>query len=80
MTPEHSRVWFRMAIADFDAPAAKVLAFQDTIFLQDKPVLESQRPRLLPLQAGAESHVAVDKGSVAYLRFLQQLGINFGVC
>ena len=80
VTPEFSRVWFRMAIADFDAPAAKVLAFQDTIFLQDKPVLESQRPRLLPLKAGAESHVAVDKGSVAYRRFLQQQGITFGVC
>ena len=80
MTPEHSRVWFRIAIADFEAPQAKVLAFQDTIFLQDKPVLESQRPRLLPLKAGAESHVAVDKGSVAYRRFLQQQGITFGVC
>ena len=34
----------------------------------------------LPLQAGAESHVAVDKGSVAYRRFLQQQGITFGVC
>jgi hypothetical protein len=68
-----------MAIADFDAPVDKVLAFQDTIFLQDKPILESQRPRLLPLQAGAESHVAVDKASVAYRRFLQQQGITFGV-
>ncbi len=80
MTPEHCRVWFRMAIADFEAPADKVLAFQDTIFLQDKPVLESQRPRLLPLQAGAESHVAVDKASVTYRRFLHQQGITFGVC
>ena len=80
VTPEFSRVWFRMAIADFEASAEKVLSFQDTIFLQDKPVLESQRPRLLPLKAGAESHVAVDKGSVAYRRFLQQQGITFGVC
>ncbi len=38
------------------------------------------RPRLLPLKAGAESHVAVDKGSVAYRRFLQQQGITFGAC
>jgi hypothetical protein len=35
---------------------------------------------LLPSKAGAESHVAVDKGSVAYRRFLQQQGITFGVC
>ena len=80
MTPEFCRVWFRMAIADFEASVEKVLSFQDTIFLQDKPVLESQRPRLLPLKAGAESQVAVDKGSVAYRRFLQQQGITFGVC
>ena len=35
---------------------------------------------LLPLKAGAESQVAVDKGSVAYRRYLQQQGITFGVC
>jgi phenylpropionate dioxygenase-like ring-hydroxylating dioxygenase large terminal subunit len=77
---EQSRVWFRMAMADFELPAEKVLDFQNTIFLQDKPVLESQRPRTLPLQPGAESFVAVDKGSAAYRRLLQQQGITFGVC
>jgi phenylpropionate dioxygenase-like ring-hydroxylating dioxygenase large terminal subunit len=76
---EQSRVWFRMAMADFELPAEKVLDFQNTIFLQDKPVLESQRPRTLPLQPGAESFVAVDKGSAAYRRLLQQQGITFGV-
>jgi phenylpropionate dioxygenase-like ring-hydroxylating dioxygenase large terminal subunit len=75
-----SRVWFRMAIADFEVPSSKVLDFQNTIFLQDQPVLESQRPQLLPLKAGAESFVAVDKGSAAYRRLLQQLGITYGVC
>jgi len=80
VSTERSRVWFRMAMADFQADASKVLAFQDTIFLQDKPVLESQRPRALPLQVGSESHVASDKGSAAYRRFLQQRGITFGVC
>jgi len=77
---EQSRVWFRMALADFELPAEKVLDFQNTIFLQDKPVLESQRPRLLPLKPGAESFVAVDKGSAAYRRLLQQLNVTFGVC
>ena len=80
ITPTQSRVWFRMAIADFAVASEKVLDFQNTIFLQDKPVLESQRPQLLPLQAGAESFVAIDKGSAAYRRFLQQQGITFGVC
>ena len=43
-----------------------------------RPVCDSHE--LLPLQAGAKLHVAVDKGSVDYRRFLQQLGITFGVC
>jgi hypothetical protein len=43
-----------------------------------RPVCDALK--LLPLQAGAKLHVAVDKGSVDYRRFLQQLGITFGVC
>jgi phenylpropionate dioxygenase-like ring-hydroxylating dioxygenase large terminal subunit len=80
ITPTQSRVWFRMAIADFEVAPEKVLDFQNTIFLQDKPVLESQRPRLLPLHAASEAHVGVDKGSVAYRRYLLSQGITFGVC
>lgn len=80
VSPEQSRVWFRMAMADFDIDQAKVQDFQNTIFLQDKPVLESQRPKRLPVHAATEAHVAVDKGSVAYRRYLQSQGITFGVC
>ncbi|MFM7801639.1 MAG: aromatic ring-hydroxylating dioxygenase subunit alpha, partial [Limnohabitans sp.] len=80
ITPESSRVWFRMAVADFDADVEDVLAFQDKIFSQDKPVLESQTPRLLPLGTGVELNVASDKASVAYRRFLQKLAVTFGVC
>ena len=79
-SPDSCRVWFRMAVADFDADVEDVLAFQDKIFSQDKPVLESQMSRLLPLQAKTESHVASDKASVAYRRFLQKLAVTFGVC
>lgn len=80
VSPELSRVWFRMAMADFAVDPRQVRDFQNTIFLQDKPVLESQRPRLLPLHAGTEAHVGVDKGSVAYRRYLLAQGISFGVC
>ena len=80
MSPDSCRVWFRMAVADFDADPQDLLAFQDKIFSQDKPVLESQLPRLLPLGAGVESNVASDKASVAYRRFLQKLAVTFGVC
>ncbi len=57
-------------------------AFQDTIFMQDQPVLESQRPKLLPIrpQSGSgEVHSAADRSSAAYRRFLSERGIPFGV-
>jgi phenylpropionate dioxygenase-like ring-hydroxylating dioxygenase large terminal subunit len=80
LEPERSRVWFRLAVADFDSPDEKLHAFQDTIFLQDKPVLESQVPKRLPLDLRAELHTAADRASSAYRRYLSRLGITFGVC
>ncbi|APW41946.1 aromatic ring-hydroxylating oxygenase subunit alpha [Rhodoferax saidenbachensis] len=80
VTPESSRVWFRLAMADFDSPDKKLQDFQHTIFMQDKPVLESQRPRRLPLDVRAEVHTAADRASSAYRRFLKQQNIIFGVC
>jgi phenylpropionate dioxygenase-like ring-hydroxylating dioxygenase large terminal subunit len=80
LTPETSRVWFRLAMADFESPDTKLQDFQHTIFMQDKPVLESQRPQRLPLDVRAEVHTAADKASSAYRRFLKQQNITFGVC
>jgi len=80
VTPESCEVWIRMAMNDFDSPDHKLTDFQDTIFAQDKPVLESQRPKRLPLAAGAELHCAADKTAVMYRRHLLEAGITFGVC
>ncbi|AVS95176.1 aromatic ring-hydroxylating dioxygenase subunit alpha [Paracidovorax avenae] len=80
VTPESSRVWFRLAVADFDSPDARLRDFQHTIFTQDQPVLESQQPRRLPLDLRAELHTAADKASSAYRRYLRGCGITFGVC
>jgi phenylpropionate dioxygenase-like ring-hydroxylating dioxygenase large terminal subunit len=77
---ERSRVWFRLATADFERDAAALRAFQDTIFLQDKPVLESQQPKRLPLDLRAELHTVADKASSLYRRQLKMRGITFGVC
>ncbi len=78
--PETSRVWFRLAVADFESTQDKLREFQHTIFMQDKPVLESQTPKRLPLDVRAELHTAADKASTAYRRHLKHLGITFGVC
>lgn len=80
LTPETSRVWFCLAVADFDSTDEELRAFQHTIFTQDQPVLESQRPQRLPLDVRAEMHTAADKASSAYRRFLKDSGITFGVC
>lgn len=79
LTPETSRVWFRLAVADFESPDEQLAAFQHTIFTQDQPVLESQSPKRLPLDPQAERHAASDKVSMAYRRALQRRGVRFGV-
>ncbi len=81
--PELSRVWFRLAVTDFESSDDQLRAFQDTIFLQDRPVLESQRPKRLPLPSptdGGELHCAADRSSIAYRRLLRDRHITFGVC
>jgi phenylpropionate dioxygenase-like ring-hydroxylating dioxygenase large terminal subunit len=78
--PESSRVWFRLAVADFESTDDKLREFQHTIFMQDKPVLESQNPKRLPLDLRAELHTVADKASSTYRRHLKNIGITFGVC
>lgn len=80
VTPTTSRVWFRLAVADFESTDAQLQAFQHTIFTQDQPVLESQLPKELPLDPRAELHSAADRVSSAYRRYLKSSGVTFGVC
>jgi phenylpropionate dioxygenase-like ring-hydroxylating dioxygenase large terminal subunit len=55
-----------------------MIAFQQTIFAQDKPVLENQRPKRLPLQAGTETPARCDATSAAYRRWLKAKGMRYG--
>jgi phenylpropionate dioxygenase-like ring-hydroxylating dioxygenase large terminal subunit len=83
LTPETSRVWFRLAMTDFDSPDSKLRGFQHTIFTQDQPVLESQLPRRLPISDDApvrELHCAADRSATAYRRHLRERGVTFGTC
>jgi len=76
--PERSRVWFRMAVPDFESSDDELRAFQHAIIMQDRPLLESQRPKCLPLSRG-EVHSAADRSSAAYRRWLRELSVGFGV-
>lgn len=60
------------------ATDAELIARQDEIFGQDQPIVESQRPELLPLDLQAELHLRSDRMAIAYRRWLNELGLTFG--
>jgi len=57
----------------------EVRGFQDRVTGQDVPVVESQRPELLPLDLQAELHLRSDRTAIAYRKWLRELGLSFGV-
>ena len=71
-----STAWMWMAM-NYE-PTHEMVSFQDGIFAQDRPILESQRPELLPLDLQAELHLRSDRTAIAYRRWLRQLGVRTG--
>lgn len=53
--------------------------FNEGVFDEDIPILQSQRPQRIPLDPTAEMHQRADKVSTAYRQFLQGLGLTYGV-
>jgi phenylpropionate dioxygenase-like ring-hydroxylating dioxygenase large terminal subunit len=77
--PAESTAWMWMAMNyGHDLAEADLVAWQDRIFSQDRPILESQRPDLLPLDLAAEMNVRADRTAVTYRRWLKRLGLSFG--
>jgi phenylpropionate dioxygenase-like ring-hydroxylating dioxygenase large terminal subunit len=72
-----STAWMWMAM-DYE-PTASMIEFQDRVFAQDRPILESQRPELLPLDLQSELHLRSDRTAIAYRRWLRELGVRTGV-
>ena len=52
--------------------------FVQLIFSQDKPILENQLPKKLPLGPHAEIPVRADASSAAYRQYLREQDIRFG--
>ena len=76
---EHSVAWGLMAMNySFDTPAETIRVFQDEVTAQDLPIVESQRPELLPLDLQAELHLRSDRTAIAYRKWLRQLGLRYG--
>ncbi|MBV0893401.1 aromatic ring-hydroxylating dioxygenase subunit alpha [Paracoccus sp. Z118] len=68
-----------MAIVDEQSTIADIIDFQQSIFLQDRVILENQRPALLPLDPTYELPTRADASSIAYRRWLKAMNIRFGI-
>lgn len=79
LSQESSRVWIILALTNFIQGEAELQAFQDRIFLQDKPILENQVPKRLPLAGDAELSMVCDRMSLAYRKLLRERGMTYGV-
>lgn len=71
-------VWPWMALYDDTSDLAELVQFQQEIFLQDRSILENQRPVKLPLDPKMEIPTRADLTSIAYRRWLKSRGAFYG--
>jgi phenylpropionate dioxygenase-like ring-hydroxylating dioxygenase large terminal subunit len=55
-----------------------LLRFEQVIYLQDRIIVENQRPLRLPLDPRAEIPMRADAASLAYRAWLREKGLRFG--
>jgi phenylpropionate dioxygenase-like ring-hydroxylating dioxygenase large terminal subunit len=67
-----------MYLVDTASTQTSLLNFEQVIFLQDRIIVENQRPLLLPLEPRQEIPTRADSSSVAYRRWLKEKGVRFG--
>ncbi len=60
---------------DFDQPIEVLQEFEDTIFNQDKVIVESQRPEQVPFDLADELHLKFDAVAVSYRRAMREQGL-----
>jgi phenylpropionate dioxygenase-like ring-hydroxylating dioxygenase large terminal subunit len=74
-----TQAWIVFSMRGADSTTSQQLIdWTDRVFLQDKPVVQSQRPEMLPLDLQAELHLNCDRTSIAYRQWLNELGVSFG--
>ena len=78
LDPESCRAHPVMFLLDDASRLTDLVGFQQVIFLQDRIILENQRPVLLPLEPRAEVPTRADSSSVAYRRWLKEKGVTYG--
>jgi phenylpropionate dioxygenase-like ring-hydroxylating dioxygenase large terminal subunit len=77
---EHeSQAWLIMALNySPETSDDQLRSYQDVVSAQDIPIVESQRPELLPLDLQAELHLRSDRTAIAYRRWLTKIGLKYG--
>lgn len=61
---------------NFDQPDEVLRDFEDVIFNQDKSIVESQRPKMVPFAATAELHMKFDAVALNYRRSMLANGFD----
>lgn len=79
MDEERIRAHMLLSLIDETTEDLAIRIFQQTIFGQDKPILENQYPKRLPLDPRAETPIRADKSAIAYRRWLTGKGLTYGV-
>jgi phenylpropionate dioxygenase-like ring-hydroxylating dioxygenase large terminal subunit len=79
MAEDRIRAHMLMVLKDATSTMSGMIAFQQMIFGQDKPILENHMPRLLPLTGRSEKPARADAMSMAYRKWLQTKGWTYGV-
>ena len=70
---------FAISVLDDVSADREIRRFQQGVIAQDKPILENQHPKLLPLDPRAETPIRADRSAIAYRRWLSRLGVTYGV-
>ena len=79
MDEEHCRVFGYTLLLEQGTRDVDALHFQQTIFLQDRLILEQQTPRRIPLHDASETPARADAAAIAYRRWLKDSGMQFGI-
>ncbi len=78
LDPDRCRAHPVMYLIDDSSTTTELIHFQQLIFLQDRIILENQRPVLLPMEPRKEIPTRADASSIAYRRWLKEKGVTYG--
>jgi phenylpropionate dioxygenase-like ring-hydroxylating dioxygenase large terminal subunit len=76
--PDLCRAQPVMYLLDDTSTYIELLKFEQVIYLQDRLIVENQRPVLLPLEPRSEIPTRADLSSVVYRRWLKEKGLRYG--